>query len=109
MDRIYQWLWDRYGARYSWAIWVALFASLLPPYLVWSLVVVAYEKSSHFAEAAIVTGVAVVVLAFVVILPRSRPFQLAERWAAGREVDRAVVRTKQRLSADPVPEDGNCR
>jgi adenylate cyclase len=89
MDRIWQWAWDRYGARYSWAVWVALFASLLPPYLVWSLVVNAYEKSSHFAEAAIVAGVAVVVLAFVVILPGSRPFHLAERWAAGREVDRA--------------------
>jgi adenylate cyclase len=89
MDRIWQWAWDRYGPRYSWAIWVALFASLLPPYLVWSLVVVAYEKSSHFAEAAIVIGVAVVALAFVVILPGSRPFRLAERWAAGREVDRA--------------------
>ena len=89
MDRIWQWAWDRYGARYSWAIWVALFASLLPPYLVWSFIVVAYEKSSRFAEAAIVTGVAVVVLAFVVILPGSRRFRLAERWAAGGEVDRA--------------------
>jgi adenylate cyclase len=89
MDRIWLWAWDRHGARYSWAIWVALFASLLPPYLVWSLVVVAYQKSGHFAEAATVTGVVVVVLAFVVVLPGSRPFRLAERWAAGREVDRA--------------------
>ncbi|MCV7401953.1 HAMP domain-containing protein [Mycobacterium fragae] len=89
MDRIWQWVWDRYGARYSWAIWVGLFASLLPANLVWSIVVVAYEKSSHFAEAAIVTGVAVAVLSFVVTLPGSRRFRLAEGWADGREVDRA--------------------
>ena len=89
MDRIWQWAWNRYGARYSWAIWIGLFASLLPAYLVWSLVVVAYEKSSHFAEAAIVTAVAVMVLAFLVILPGSRRLRPAERWATGGEVDNA--------------------
>ena len=29
MDRIWQWAWDRYGARYLWAIWVVAFASSL--------------------------------------------------------------------------------
>jgi adenylate cyclase len=88
MDRIWLWAWDRYGARYSWVIVVVAFASLLPPYLIWSVVVVAYEKSSHYIEATVVTAVAVVVLAFVMILPGSRPFRLAERWAGGHEVDR---------------------
>jgi adenylate cyclase len=89
MDRIWQWVWDRHGARYSWAIWVALIASLLPPNILWSLTVVAYGKSSRFAEAAIVTTVGVLVLSFVVVLPGSRRFRLAERFAAGGEVDRA--------------------
>jgi class 3 adenylate cyclase len=89
MDRIWQWAWDRYGARYSWVIWLVAFASLLPTFLLWSFIVVAYEKSSHYVEAAIVTGAAVVVLAFVVVLPGSRRFRLAQQWAGGREVDRA--------------------
>jgi hypothetical protein len=42
---------------------------MLPTYLVWSFLVVAYEKSSHYVEAAVVTGVAVVALAYVVPLP----------------------------------------
>ena len=89
MDRIWQWAWDRYGARYSWAIWVGVFASTLPPYLLWSFLVVACEKSSHYVEAAVVTGGAVVVMSLVVVLPGSRRFRLAQRWAAGDEVDRA--------------------
>lgn len=69
MDRIWQWAWDRYGARYSWVAWLVAFASLLPTFLLWSFLVVAYEKSSHYVEATVVTGAAVVVLAFVVTLP----------------------------------------
>ncbi|MDT5117275.1 MAG: hypothetical protein QOE30_3014 [Mycobacterium sp.] len=89
MDRIWQWAWDRYGSRYSWAIWVGVFASTLLTYLLWSFLVVAFEKSSHYVEAAVVTGVAVLVMSFVVFLPGSRRFRLAQRWAAGDEVDRA--------------------
>jgi adenylate cyclase len=89
MDRIWQWAWDRYGATYSWVIWVVAFATGLPVYLVWSFVVVAFEKSSHYVEAFVVAVVAVLSLAFVLVLPGSRLFRLAERWAAGREVDRA--------------------
>jgi adenylate cyclase len=91
MDRIWQWAWDRYGARYPLAIWVVTFASSLPPYLLWSLVVVAFEKSSHYVEAAVVTAAAVVVLASVMVLPSSRRFRLARRWAAGDEVDREAA------------------
>jgi adenylate cyclase len=87
MDRIWQWAWDRYGARYSWAIWVGVFASTLAAYLLWSFVVVAFEKSSHYVEAAVVTGVAVLVMSFVVFLPGSRRFRLVQRLAAGDEVD----------------------
>ena len=91
MDRIWQWAWDRYGATYSWAIWVVAFVSSVPVYLLWSFVVVAFEKSSHYVEAAVVTVVAMGVQASVSILPGSRLFRLTHRWAAGREVDRAAA------------------
>jgi adenylate cyclase len=61
MDRIWQWAWDRYGTRYSWAIWVVAFAVLLPTYLVYTLVVVAFEKSSHYVEVAVFIGLAVAI------------------------------------------------
>jgi adenylate cyclase len=91
MDRIWQWAWDRYGARYLWVIWVGVFASTLPPYLLWSFLVVVLEKSTHYVEAAVVTGAAVVVMSLVVVVPESRRFRLAQRWAAGDEVDREAA------------------
>jgi class 3 adenylate cyclase len=91
MDRIWQWAWDWYGSRYSWVICGVFFASILSVSLLSSFVVVAFERSSHYVEAAAVTGVVVAVLAYMVILPGSRRFHLAQRWAAGREVDRAAA------------------
>ena len=69
MDRIWQWAWDRYGARYSWALCGITFPVVLPIYLVPSFVVVAFEESSHYVEAVAVTVVAVLVVAYVMILP----------------------------------------
>ena len=91
MDRIWQWAWDRYGARYSWAIWAVGFAVLLPIYLFSSFVVVAFEESDRYVEAAAVTVVAVLVLVYVVVLPGVGAIRLVERWAAGHEVDRATA------------------
>jgi hypothetical protein len=65
MDRIWQWVWGRYGVRYSWAIWVVAFATLLPTYLVPSFVVVAIEESGHYVEAAAVTFVGVLLVVYV--------------------------------------------
>jgi adenylate cyclase len=89
MDRIWQWAWRRYGARYSWAIGVGLVAVQLPGDLVWSLLIVAFEKSNHCIEATVVTVIVVAVLSLVVVLLGSRRLRLAQAWAAGREVDRA--------------------
>jgi len=72
-------------------VWLVAFANLLPSYLLLSFLVVAYEKSSRYVEAAIVTGVAVVVLALVVILPGSRPFRLGQEWTNCRQVDHATA------------------
>ncbi|APE14411.1 adenylate/guanylate cyclase domain-containing protein [Mycolicibacterium pallens] len=88
MDRIWQSAWERYGAWYSWVIWVVVFAVLLPSCLVWSWVVVAFEKSSQYVEATVITGVAVAVFTFFMVLPGSRRLRGVEEWAAGREVDR---------------------
>jgi adenylate cyclase len=91
MDRIWQWAWDRYGAWYSWVISAVLFSSILSVSLVLSCTVVAFERSSHYAEASAVTVVVVAVLAYAVILPGSRRFRLAQRWADGHEVDHATA------------------
>jgi class 3 adenylate cyclase len=89
MDRIWQWAWDRYGARYSWVIFVVVLTSTFLVHLVWSFVVVGLEKSTHYLEAAVVTSVAVVVFACVVFLPGAAGSRIVERFAAGHEVDRA--------------------
>jgi adenylate cyclase len=88
MDRIWQWAWDRYGARYSWAICAIGFPLVLQVYLLYSIVVVAFEKSDHYVEAAAVTVVAALVQQYVVVLPGLGRIRFVERWAAGREVDR---------------------
>jgi class 3 adenylate cyclase len=88
MDRIWQWAWDRYGARYSWAICALTFPVLLQTYLVVSFIVVAFEQSDHYVEAAAVTVVALLVLVYVMILPGLGRSRLPEQWAAGHEVDR---------------------
>jgi hypothetical protein len=53
MDRIWQWAWNRYGARYSWALCAIAFVVVLPIYLASLFVVVAFEQSDHYVEAAV--------------------------------------------------------
>src|SRR5947209_1028907 len=89
MDHIWQWAWDRYGARYSWAIYVVSVCELLSAYLVLSLLIVALEKSDRYVEAAVATIGTVLVMVYVSNLPGLGGSRLVERWAAGREVDRA--------------------
>ena len=88
MDRIWQWAWDRYGARYSWAVWAIGVPLLLQVYLLFAIVIVAFEKSDHYVEAAAVALVATLVHQYVVILPGLGRIRLVERWAENREVDR---------------------
>ena len=83
MDRFWQWAWDRYGARYSWVCFAFTFAALLPLYLLGSFVVVVYEKSDRYVEAAAFTGAAVLLLAYVIVLPGLGGLRTAQQWAAG--------------------------
>jgi adenylate cyclase len=88
MDRIWQWAWDRYGPRYAWVIWISAFASALPVYLVWSWIVLAFEKSSRYGEASVVAVAVVLVMSLLSVFSGKRQFRRAERWASGHEVDR---------------------
>jgi hypothetical protein len=65
-----------------------MFAVLLPSYLMLSFIVVAYEKSDRYLEAAAVTVVALPPLAYAYFLPGLGRLHLVEQWAAGRDVDR---------------------
>jgi adenylate cyclase len=89
MDRIWQWAWDRYGPRYMWVIYAVNVFLLLPVYLIASLTVVAFEKSGGYIDAAAFTAAAVLVLAYVMILPGLGESRLFHRWAAGDRVDPA--------------------
>ena len=89
MDRIWQWAWDRHGARYSWAVFAITSLALLPLWLGSALLVVAFEESDRYVEAAAVTVAVVVVMVYTAILPGVGQSGRVDRWAAGREVDRA--------------------
>src|SRR4051794_13547692 len=91
MDRIWQWAWDRYGARYSWAVFAISYLAVLPVWLGSAFLVVALEGSDRYVDAAAVTGAGVLVLAYVAILAGVGPSRVVGQWAAGREVDRAMA------------------
>ena len=91
MDRIWQWAWDRYKTRYSWAVCAIGIPLTLPVYLSLSLLIVAVQGTGRYAEAASVTVVAVPVVWCMVVLPGAGRARLVERWAAGGEVDRAAA------------------
>jgi adenylate cyclase len=91
MDRIWQWAWDRYGARYSWWICAIVFALSVPGTLLLSLGVVAFERSGQYVAAGAVSVVGVLAMCCVFFPPGDRRLRLAEQWAASHndKVDRA--------------------
>src|SRR5689334_13890262 len=89
MDRIWQWAWTRYAPRYSWAMCAISVPLALQNYLLFAVVVVAFEESDRYVEAAVVAVAAVLAQQFVAILPGRGPIHVVERWAAGHEIDRA--------------------
>jgi class 3 adenylate cyclase len=91
MDRIWQWAWDRYASRYTWAVCVIAFVVSLAVYLPLSILIVAFEKSDRYLEATAITLVAVPILECVMVLPDRRWMRVVEQWAAGREVDRMTA------------------
>jgi class 3 adenylate cyclase len=93
MDRIWQWAWDRYASRYTWATSVVAFIICLPIYFVFlSLPIVAFERSGRYVESAVITVAAVLVLVWILVVPGHRKFfRPVEQWAAGHAVDRATA------------------
>jgi class 3 adenylate cyclase len=65
------------------------FPLLLQIHLLFSFVVVAFEESGHYVDAAAVTAVTVAVMQYVMFLPGPGGIRLAEGWAAGRDIDPA--------------------
>jgi adenylate cyclase len=93
MDRIWQWAWNRYAARYSWTVFAITSLAVLPVWLGSAFLVVAFEGSDRYVAAAAVTMAVVVVMAYLIVLPGVGSGRHVDRWAAGRELDRASVLT----------------
>jgi adenylate cyclase len=91
--RIFQWLWDRYGTRYSWALGALMYLIALVAYLVWSMTIVAFERSSHYGEAARFTVFAAAVRTYMLLLSGRNGVRAVEQWAAGSEVYQREVLT----------------
>ena len=91
MDRILQAAWDRHGARYSWALAGLVVTLALPIYLLLAFVIVAFEKSARYLEAAGLTVIAVLLLVCLLGPPGRGIWRNVERHAAGGEVDRAAT------------------
>jgi class 3 adenylate cyclase len=53
-----------------------------------SFIVIGFERSDRYLEAAVVTALAVPLLVYVYFLPGLGPLRLVEQWAAGDDVDR---------------------
>ena len=89
MDRLFQWLWDRFGPIYSWASFFTCYLVPFPIYLFLAFAVVTFEHSDRYLAAAGTTSVAMLILAFGIVLPGIGPLRTVERWAAGENIDTA--------------------
>ncbi len=91
MDRIWQWAWDRFGARHRLAGLAVVLPAGIPIYLFWSFLIVAVEGSRHYVEAAVVTLVALLVLNVYAAFAGRKRYRPVEQWVAGHDVDRATA------------------
>lgn len=89
MERLWQKMWDWFGPRYSWAVYAFCVLASMPALSLAPFLVVAFEKSGAYLEAAGVTFVAALVTCYVYIRPGHRNIRAAERSASGVQVDRA--------------------
>ncbi len=87
MDRIWQWVWDRQGARYSWAIYAVACGFAMAIFRVSAFAIIAFEQSGRYLEAVVIVAVAVPVMIFVNILPGLGGIRVVEQWAGGHQVD----------------------
>jgi class 3 adenylate cyclase len=80
-----------------------MFPLALPIYLVWSSLIVAFERSSRYGEVIAFTFVAVFLRTYMLVLPGLNGIRLVEQWAAGRAVDpREALRSTYALARRAV-------
>lgn len=91
MYRIWQWAWDRFGARHRWAGLAVVLPAGLPLYLFWSFLIVALEGSRHYVEATVVTLGALLALNVYAAFADRKRYRPVEQWATGQDVDRAAA------------------
>ncbi len=91
MDRIWQWAWDRFGARHRWASLAVVFPAGLPLYVFWSSLVVALEGSRHYVEAAVIATIVLLLLNVYAAFADRKRYRPVEQWARGEHVDRAAA------------------
>ena len=88
IDRVYQWLWDRHGSHYSWAVYWLSFVVLLPIWELPTLIIIEYEESDRFLAAAAIAAATTLAVLYVGARPGFKVWRPMERWAAGDEIDR---------------------
>ncbi|MDG4667938.1 adenylate/guanylate cyclase domain-containing protein [Mycobacterium sp. 236(2023)] len=88
MGRYWQWLWDRHGRHYSWALIATGVVIGVGGYLALALLIVGFERSDHFGAAVVVTVIAVTIYQTAVTLLGWRWLRPVQLWAAGCDVDR---------------------
>lgn len=91
MDRVWQWAWDRYPGRYSWAMFAIAAALNFGVYLFFAMLIVALERSDRYLAAAGLTAATVVLATYAAARPGLNPGALVDRWAGGQPVDPAQV------------------
>jgi adenylate cyclase len=88
MDRLWQWAWDRHGARYSWAVFALAYVVTVPMWVLSAVVIVEFERSDGFVAAVAVAAAISLVAVYLVARPGSADWRLMERWAVGDSIDR---------------------
>ena len=104
VDRAWQWAWDRYGPRYSWAVFVLGCAIALPIFTTVAFAVAALEKSDRFVAVATLAAVIALVASYFTVRPGLGAWRPVESWAAGGPVDRreALESTYEYARAVPI-------
>jgi class 3 adenylate cyclase len=91
MERVWQWVWDRYGPRYSWAVSAVTCVTLIPIYLACALFIVTFEDSHRYLAACTIAVVGALIALYIAALPGWSQWRLLEGAATGEPFDRAEV------------------
>lgn len=91
MDRIFEWVWDKHGPTYSWAMCALIYPTGYLTYLAFTQFIVAFEGADIYLEAALVLAVFMAARVVVLAHPFSKDMQLVQGWAKGLHTDRAAA------------------